>query len=378
MTTDVAIRPCADYEPKAVARAVAEAWEAAGGPDPKGKTVLLKPNLIKGALPEEAATTHPEILRAVIRLCASKGAARIVVGESPGYQGFEAAARKSRIMEVIEEEGVEFDDFSRAESVANPKGSLVTSFRIAKAVGEADIVVSLPKLKTHTLLQFTGAIKNLFGVVPGFEKSAYHFRFPDKRLFGAMIVDLALCVDADFAVMDAVVGMEGPGPGSGDPRFIGQVLASSNLLALDRCACRLVGYDPDAIGYLKAASDSGHWLRPGQDAVVDGPDPRSVAVRDYKRLKGAASAGFQSRMPPFVHALATALMAPKPRFDARRCVVCSGCVDICPAKALSLAPGAEKGKPGRKILLDAQACIRCYCCHEVCPVHAIKVGRRGK
>jgi uncharacterized protein (DUF362 family)/ferredoxin len=373
MTSDVAMRACADYFPESVSRAVRDAWKASGGPDPKGKAVLLKPNLIKGALPEEAATTHPEILRAVIRYCKAEGAARIVVGESPGYQGFETAARKSRLMEVIEEEGIEFDDFSRAETVGNPKGKLVTSFKIAKAVGEADIVISLPKLKTHTLLQFTGAIKNLFGVVPGFEKSAYHFRFPDKALFGQMIVDLAALIDADFAVMDAIVGMEGPGPGSGDPRFIGQILASTNLLALDRCACRLVGYDPDRIGYLKIAHDSGLWLKPGEDARVDGPDPASVAVRGYKTLKGEKTASFQRLIPPPLHALIACFMAPAPRFNARKCVVCAGCVDICPAKALMVIPGAERGKRGKKIALDKKACIRCYCCHEVCPAEAIRV-----
>lgn len=375
MTTLVAMRPCDHYDAETVYRAVREAWIASGGPDPRGKKVLLKPNLIKGAHPDEAATTHPSILRAAIRYCREEGASRIVVGESPGYQSFDQAARKSGLMEVIEEEGVEFDDFSRAEEIEHPKASLVTNFRIAKAVGEADILISLPKLKTHTLLQYTGAIKNLFGAVPGFEKAAYHFRFPDKLLFGRMIVDLAICLDADFALMDAIVAMEGPGPGSGYPKKVGQVLASRNLLALDRSACRLVGYDPDLIDYLKTAYDSGYWLSPGQDASVDGPDPSCVAVRGFKTLKGNKPVGFQHRIPPPLHALVQAFVAPTPRFSARRCVLCRGCVDICPAKALAVAPGAAKGKAGRKILLDKKACIRCYCCHEVCPAEAIRVRK---
>jgi uncharacterized protein (DUF362 family)/ferredoxin len=372
------IRTCKDYDPATVESIVNHAWVAAGGPNPKGKTVLLKPNLIKGASPAEAVSTHPTILRAAIRYCKSQGATRIVVGDSPGYQSFQVAAKKSRLMEVIEEEGVEFDDFSRFEMVDFPEGRLVKSFKLAKAIREADIVVSLPKLKTHTFLQFTGAIKNLFGAVPGNDKAAFHLQFFDKLKFGQMIVDLAACIGADFAIMDAVVGMEGPGPGSGYPRYVGQILASTDLLALDRCACRLIGYDPDEIPYLKAAAESGVWLKAGEETEIDGPDPRSVAVKGFKTIKSSAVSGLQNLVPGPLRAAIRGITNPLPKFDPDACILCSGCVMICPAKALSVVPGAKRGQPGKKIFINAEACIRCYCCHEVCPVFAIKVGREPK
>lgn len=372
------IRACKDYDAATVERVVSDAWASAGGPDPRGKTILLKPNLIKGASPAEAVSTHPAVLRAAIRYCKAHGAARVIVGDSPGFQTFEAAAKKSRLMEVIEEEGVDFDDFSRFRMVDHPSGELVKTFKIASVVREADIVVSLPKLKTHTFLQFTGAIKNLFGAVPGNDKAALHLQYIDKGNFGRMIVDLAACIGADFAIMDAVIGMEGPGPGSGYPRFVGQILASTDLLALDRCACRLIGYDPDAIPYLKAAYDSGVWLKPGEDAVVDGPDPQDVAIRDFKTIKTSVIAGLQNLIPGGLRSAIRGIATPAPKFSAEACIVCSGCVKICPAKALSLVPGARNGLSGRKIAIDPAACIRCYCCHEVCPVFAIKVGREPR
>jgi uncharacterized protein (DUF362 family)/ferredoxin len=375
MNRIVSMEACPDYGRERVYQAVEKAWEAAQAPLVAGKTVLLKPNLIKGAHPDEAATTHPEVLRSVIRILKAKGAARIIVGESPGYQGFETAARKSLLMEVIEEEGVEFDDFSQAVEVQNPSGSIVRSFRLAKAAVEAQVLVSLPKLKTHTLLQFTGALKNLFGAVPGFEKAAYHFRFPDKDSFGGMIADLALCLDADFAVMDAVVGMEGPGPGSGDPRKIGFVLASSNLLALDRTACRLVGYDPDSIGYLKAAFDSGHWLKPGEDAEAVGGDPLRCAVHGYKLIRKSQGVGFQKWIPAPLRGIVTSIVAKRPYIRHGRCARCSGCVNICPPKALSLEGAVEGVERSGKVRIDNEKCIRCYCCHEVCPVDAIGLRR---
>ena len=219
--TPVSLVACASYDPAVLRAAAARAFDLADGPDPSGKTVLLKPNLLSASHPDKAVTTHPEVLRAAIRLFRERGAARILVGESPGWQSASLVAGRTGTRAVVEEEGAEWADFSESAVLEVPEGRVVKRFDVARAALDADILVSLPKLKTHKLLYFTGAAKNLFGIVPGLGKSRYHLRYPERREFGAMITDLVLASKPAFALMDAGVGMEGPGPGNGTPRPLG-------------------------------------------------------------------------------------------------------------------------------------------------------------
>jgi uncharacterized protein (DUF362 family)/ferredoxin len=377
MEKRVAASRCADYAPGAVEKALERALELAPPPDVRGKVVLLKPNMLMGARAEKAVSTHPEVLRAAIRAFRAAGASRILVGESPGYQSMESAAVACGLSEVIESEGVEAANFSRGAMVDNPRGALVKSFEFAGEWAQADILVSLPKLKTHSLLRYTGAIKNLFGLVPGFAKAAFHFRFPEISAFSRMIADLALCAQADYAIMDAVVGMEGPGPGSGDPRKVGLILASANLLALDRAACRIIGYDPDEITYLAEALSSSAWLGPGEDAELVGEDLADIRVHGFKLVHRVDPVGFQKWVPAPLRALARAFLVPRPVFDGKKCLRCSACIGICPAAALSYAPDPSNARYGKRVAIDYRACIKCYCCHEICPADAIRLRRRA-
>ncbi|MEI6876848.1 MAG: DUF362 domain-containing protein, partial [Spirochaetota bacterium] len=189
MKAQVSIVRCSDYETAAVDAAVKKACDDAGFPDAAGKTVLFKPNILMGAEPEKAVSTHPAVLRAAIRYAKSRGASRVWVGESPGFQVGTAAFRKSGLLAVAEEEGAEWVDFSDAVQVDNPEGKVVKNFTIARAAMEADILVSLCKLKTHTLMYYTGAMKNLFGCVPGLQKPQFHMRFPERLRFGQMLLN---------------------------------------------------------------------------------------------------------------------------------------------------------------------------------------------
>lgn len=367
--TTVSLVSCPTYDPEILGPAAARAVDLAGGFEPRGKTVLLKPNLLNASDPDLAVTTHPEVLRAVIRLCRERGAARVLVGESPGWQSADSVSRRTGARAAADETGAEWVDFSDTVEVEVPEGAVVRRFTLARAAVEADILVSLPKLKTHKLLLFTGAAKNLFGAVPGLRKSQYHLRFPERRQFGAMIVDLILALKPAFALMDAVVGMEGPGPGNGDPRRLGFLLASRDCLALDWTASELVGYDPGEIPYLADARDRG--LLVPQDIRVEGLDPSKARVANFKRIHAPHDTDFfRARLPGFVHRAARNLAVERPAFSEARCVRCSGCVKICPASALSFREG--KNAP----VVDYAACIRCYCCHEVCPADAIRLIRR--
>jgi ferredoxin len=255
--------------------------------------------------------------------------------------------------------------------VENPEGRLVKRFRLAKALGSSDLLVSLPKLKTHQLMYYTGAIKNLFGLIPGLEKSAFHLRFPGRTEFAAMLADLALAARPDFALMDAVVAMEGPGPNSGRPRHLGLVLASPDALALDFTAAELIGYPPLSIPYLAALAGRGPFAASPAAVEQRGLSPDSVRPSSFELVPvPAATDFFRERMPRGLHRFVRDLTVARPRFDHRACVRCGGCVRICPAKALELRPVAGGGS---RIEIDYDACIRCYCCHEVCPEDAIRL-----
>ena len=348
--------------------AVEEACEAAGFPDVKGKTVLFKPNILKGAEPDTAVCTHPLVLRAAIRFARARGAERVQVGDSPGFQTGISAFRKSGLLDAAEAEGAQWVDFSEGIQVDNPEGKLVKSFNIARAAVEADVLVSLCKLKNHTLMYYTGAMKNLFGCVPGLQKPQFHMRFPERKHFGEMLTDLNLALKCEFSLMDAVVGMDGPGPGSGRPRRIGAILASRDPLALDRTACGIIGLDPRHVANLEDALGRGAWIGSDDEIDIVGTRPEELRIDDWDQIPRDRTRGWH------VPRAFQNLVVGRPFFSRRTCIACGACVDICPGKALELVAD-DKAKARRSIKIDYDKCIRCYCCHEVCPEDAIVVRK---
>lgn len=370
MSVTVALRSIPDYDRASVETATAELLEACHFPDVTGMTVLLKPNLLFAREAERAVTTHPVVVAAAAKAIFGRGASRVLVGDSPGYQSGRVVAKKAGILDAIEDVGAEWADFDDQVRVESPDARLVRSFPIARAVREADMVISLPKLKTHTLLRYTGAVKNLFGTVPGLEKGKYHLRFPDTRDFSSMLADLLLTIGPSFAIMDGIVAMEGPGPGSGNPRRFGLLAASANPVALDFACAEAMGYDPAAIDHLREASLRGAYGFSPSDVRIDGPAPDSFRLPDFDLVKSGRDFPISpGRMPGFLYRLAESALLAYPRFSARACVGCGGCVSICPAKALS--PG-ESGR-SKAPRLSRSACIRCYCCQEICPADAVSV-----
>jgi uncharacterized protein (DUF362 family)/Pyruvate/2-oxoacid:ferredoxin oxidoreductase delta subunit len=371
MKTTISIIPCGDYDRGAVLEAVAEAAKKAGGLEVAGKTVLLKPNMLATADIDSAVTTHPEILRASIRLVRSLGAKRVLVGDSPAFQSGDAVGIKCGLKPVALEEGAEWVDFSETVEVAVPGGQLVKRFALATVVTEVDVVISVCRLKNHSFMHFTGAVKNLFGAIAGLQKSAFHLRFPGKPEFGAMLADLMLAVKPQYAIMDAIVGMEGPGPRNGTPKKVGYVLAGTNLFALDWIASSIVGYDPLDIPYLKAAAANPVYSFDPSGIVTAGLTLEQALRKDFKRVPIVADSPLQWKGP--IRGLFRNLGVPRPFFSREKCVLCGACVKICPADALSVS--GENGSE-RFIAIDYGKCLRCYCCHEVCPEDAIALKRR--
>jgi uncharacterized protein (DUF362 family)/Pyruvate/2-oxoacid:ferredoxin oxidoreductase delta subunit len=375
MNNKVGIERCAGYEQETVYKSLKKAASEAGLPDLKGKTVLLKPNILSDSTPEKAIVTHPVFVAAAIRLAWEWGAGKVLVGDSPGVQGPGFKARLSGIKEAAEKNGAQWRDFTAEKTeITCPDGRAMKRFSVTAAVREADCVISLPKLKTHQLMVFTGAMKNLFGLLPSLTKSPLHVRFPSQSGFASMIVDLNLAVKPVYALMDGITAMEGPGPGSGRPRNVGLVLASSNLLALDAAACTVIGYPPEKIPINREALDRGFWLKSFDHIEYPGLKAEDLRIPDFEKvpLQKIDNQLLEFLLPrPLRRLLAS--RSPGPVIDQTLCVRCGKCVQICGAGAARLEPGPQGLKQAK---IDYKRCIRSYCCHEICPAKAITVGSK--
>jgi uncharacterized protein (DUF362 family)/NAD-dependent dihydropyrimidine dehydrogenase PreA subunit len=365
MRTPVSLVRCDEYDPEKVQYAVRHSIDLLGGIGSfirSGERVLIKPNLLKGRPPADAVTTHPEIVRAVIRLVQQAGA-RAFVGDSPGIGDLRAVAERSGVLAVIEQEGAVLAEFDEAVSVKG-RGRF-QRFEIARAAIEADAIINLPKLKTHGMTVLTGAVKNLFGCVPGKRKVQWHFNTGvDHDSFNRMLVDLSSLLRPRLTVMDAIVGMEGNGPGSGDPRRIGVILAGQDPVALDVVSGMLVGLSPEDLPVIRSASKAGIGASSQETIQVLGEDLSCIAVPNFRLPPREHT---EWRLPEWARRRLKEALTTRPIIDHHDCVQCGICQNDCPQQAIA-------GGGGR-LRIDYRKCIRCFCCQEFCPQGAITVGQ---
>jgi len=254
----VAIVRCENYDSNRVEDSIACLFDLLGGTSQfvsPHESILLKPNLLKGAPPESAITTHPEVLHALVHaLQATAPGVALAVGDSPAWGSFENAIRVSGLAAVCATEGVSTIPFNRSVKMPNSEGTVYRHLHIARAVASAESIINLPKLKTHCQMYMTGAVKNLFGCVAGKRKAWWHCKAGNfQEYFPLMIAETARLIAPRLSILDAVVGMEGQGPGGGKPRQTGLLMASTDPVALDRVACEAVGLDPARLRTLAAA-----------------------------------------------------------------------------------------------------------------------------
>ncbi len=360
----VAIVRCESYEPTAVQEAVDRLFGLLELPSEifsPGETILLKPNLLGAAPPERAVTTHPEIFGAVARKLLAAGV-RVSYGDSPAVISMSKAAKTSGIAGVASALGIPEADFVSSRTVSAPPGSLITRFPIAAGALDASGIVSISKLKTHGFTVMTGAIKNLFGCIPGLKKAEFHATLPDPRQFGRMLVDLNRTIMPRLHIMDAIVAMEGNGPGSGNPRSLNCILGSIDPAALDSVAARLIDLDPESLEYLVVAESSG--LGHIRNVTLVGDPIEAFKVTHFDRP--AHSAGSRKM---FLVPVARRFILPRPIIRKDVCVRCGQCVRICPVTPKALNMDAIGDYPEYRY----ERCIRCYCCQEVCPEGAIRI-----
>jgi len=356
MRNDVCFVRCGDYGgslPVALDRLFAlTGWLDHAALD--GKKVLLKPNLLTDRTPGQAVTTHPELIRHLLRKLKPTGA-RLSVGDSPASTAnLHAVWQTTGLAAVCAEENVPLISFEQAGVQAFERDGF--AFSVARPVLEADLVISLPKVKSHSLTLLTAAVKNLYGAIPGYSKTTLHRLHPNPDTFGRLIKTLWQVIPPTWTLADGIVGMEGQGPANGRPVQLGFLAASLDPFALDRALCGVLHIDARRVPYL-AAQDAAEQTVPH---IVGDP----VEVTSFETPAGAH---LLKLVPDWLVRRAGSIVWVRPAFSNQACVRCGKCVQACPVHALAL--DSSKGCPS----LNRARCISCSCCHEVCPADAIRM-----
>lgn len=377
MTGDlrVALNECGEYDEKAIEGLLRAQFEALGADRGlfEGKKTVIKPNLVSPCAPEAATTTHPAVIYAAAKIVKEYGA-DAVIAESPGGLYNESVLkliyRVTGAADAAERAGVPLNYGLEYGGFEAPKGQASRLFEIIKPVLDADIVVDLCKLKTHTLTQLSANAKNLFGCVPGVFKAEQHARFPNQTEFMRALVDLAEAIcDAKtvLCVTDAVVGMEGNGPSGGNPRAIGCILSSFNPFAADLVCAAIVGQgesgrESDTVKMLKFAGERGLCPDSAAGVKLIGDEIARFKVAGYVQPDTKLKKWFDF-IPSF--------LSPRPDIDYSKCVGCGKCAANCPPHTISM----EEIKGKKRPVIKKSGCIHCFCCQELCPIHAIRVKK---
>jgi uncharacterized protein (DUF362 family)/ferredoxin len=358
----VSVACCDTYELGTVRRAVAATLAPLGGIArfvQPGMRVLLKPNLLAAAELEQAVTTHPAVVQAVAEQVQAAGGS-VLIGDSPGgpLEVGPRVYRKSEMAEVAERSGATLLPFDKVTW----KRLNGADYFIARPVFEADLVINLPKLKTHNLVLYTGAVKNLFGTIPGTRKREAHCQAVGVQDFSRVLVDVLELIRPGLTLMDGILGQEGSGPGKGGtPHHYNCLVTSTDGVALDTVIAHAMGYRPAEVLHLTLAGARGLGVADPEAVRIEG----ERGTLEFGRLR-LPRAYFFLRAPSWVSALASRAIRMRPQLDPAECAGCGECAQICPPQAIT------EGHPAR---FDLEACIGCMCCAEICPQGAIKPKR---
>ncbi|MCF8001338.1 MAG: DUF362 domain-containing protein [Halanaerobiales bacterium] len=366
----VIVSKCSAYEDQKLKSSVSDIFNRLNNFDDylkPGDTVVIKPNLLLGKSPDQVVTTHPDLIQQVIDKL-KKYECKIVIGDSPGGPFNESRLKriykKTGLLKLAENKKVSLNYNTKSTKISFEEGFLVKSFEISDFILNADLIINMSKLKTHSFMKYTGSVKNLFGTIPGMKKAEYHLRMPEADNFALMLVDLARFIAPQINIMDAVIGMEGAGPSAGEKRKFGYIMASTSCFSLDVAGAYLFNIEPDAIptinqgkknglvGNLDEINLYGDKLVPAENTIT--PDINESDTRNVNNL------------PSFLANIVNKLLKPRPIFNTEQCVKCGDCAANCPAEAIELNDYPE---------VDLNACIRCFCCQELCSYEAVDIKK---
>jgi len=362
----VSLKKIASYDYPAVKQALDEiiirlsgGWQALV---PTGARVLIKPNFLRPAPAEDVVSPNPAVVRAVVEGCLAAGAGKIIIGDSPGFGTAGKVAQACGVMQVARDFNIEVVDFNQSVTIDAPARFTHRHFEVAREAAEADVIINLPKFKTHAMMGLTLAVKNLYGVIVGRQKARWHYQSGQSHQhFARFLLELAYTLKPAISILDAVIGMEGNGPGRGTARRLGYLAASRDMISLDAVATHLAGFPVQQMYILPEAQRLGFETNP-ENITCIGDALAGLHINDLIPAKPMAVEG-----PTFLRPLswiANKFVTTRPRVEEDKCCRCGICLEACPAHCMLLP---DKGP----VLIDTKDCIRCFCCQELCPEGAI-------
>lgn len=365
----VSIASCSRYRLDTVSSSLVKLLEPWGGLShfvKSGQVVLIKPNLLCAAKPEEAVTTHPLLIRAIADLVKQEGA-EALIGDSPGSDSEETVYKVTGMDAVAKESGSRLIKFDSANSRVF-QGMKRRNLDLASVLDQVDVIINVAKLKTHPLTGITASVKNTYGCIVGKKKAKMHLEHPLPADFARLVVDIHMAVKPALSIIDAVIAMEGTGPRSGKARKLNLLMASENGFSLDHIAARVVGIKPDHVTTCRTARKAGY---PGtlfneidikgiplKECIIDNFDPGAAS--------GGSVPGLLTNFPLAWYRRLRGNSRPYPLINKNNCINCGKCVEGCPAQIII---STENSIP----YIKRESCIRCYCCREFCPEGAVEL-----
>ncbi|WP_231701858.1 DUF362 domain-containing protein [Crassaminicella thermophila] len=369
----VSLIECREYDYELVKNAVVNSFENLGGISKfinKGDKILLKLNLLMKKKPEDATTTHPIFAKALAEVLVKYGA-EVIIADSPGgpfnTSILKGVYKACGIEEIANEVGAKLNYNTNIVSIKNEDGLILKKITAIEVIKEVDKVISVSKLKTHGMMMFTGAVKNMFGVVAGLEKAEYHVRMPNNVDFSNALVDICIASKPILSFMDGIVGMEGAGPSAGDPRNVGVVIASTSPYHLDVVATTIIGLEPTKVPTVQRCVERGLCRGNFEDIELKGYNIENFILNDFVVPEIRSLDLLEGKLPKFLRDIINGLLQPKPVFIHDKCVGCSDCAKNCPPHVIEMV--------NNKPIVNLDGCIRCFCCQELCPVQAVDIHR---
>lgn len=371
----VSVVKCNSYAYEEVYQGIEQSFNNIGGVSPyfkSGSKVVLKVNLLLAKKPERATTTNPVFVAALAKYLIEKGM-HVLIADSPGGPFNELLLqrvyRSTGMVEASKISGAELNYNLNSKTIDFPDGKVVKKITVMECLTDADAVISVAKLKTHVMAKYTGAVKNMFGAIPGLLKVEYHLNMPHIAEFSDMLVDVCQAVNPRLSFIDGIVGMEGDGPSAGNPKFVGAILAGPSPYHLDLAASSIVGINPLDIPTIQRAIERGLSVDNVNKLNLIG---EPLATYQAIKFKSPPVGGFDflnhNKVPYWMQRVILPMLKDKVTFDKKKCISCGDCIANCPPKVIVFD---RDGFP----VVKEDKCIRCFCCHELCPVEAIKIKR---
>jgi len=361
----VVVLRCEKYDLELIYPKIKWAIDQLGGIEkiiPRGKKILVNPNILIGTDKDNAVTTHPVVFEAIVKLLIEHEY-YVTYGDSPGYGNPDKVAKKAGLKEVGDRYNLKLADFSNGKTESFPEGVVSKQFEIANAVLDTDAIVNVAKMKSHALQRITGAIKNPFGCVVGFNKGLMHGRFSNAYNFAEMLIDLNNYLKVDLHILDGVVAMEGNGPRNGTPTKMNVIMVSTDPVAIDTLFCKMIDLNPFIIPTITYGQKYG--LGSYENIEVIGEPVDSFINKDFNIKRDTIKKSEASSLR-----FLRKYVLRRPYIQESICKKCGICVEVCPVveKAVFFKDNDKSNPP----IYDYNKCIRCYCCQEMCPYHVIK------